>query len=242
MSQHKMFIPATLNLKFILPLSLIYLTIYLSADSVAFKMINFKNFALPGPPFIFPMSYVIGAIISEVYGSNMSKKIIWLTLACQLMYALSVALIIRIPSHGSPMIETAYDTVFGKIHFFVISGTFAVLSSSFVNVYLIAKSKILLNGKYFFVRNIFSTAIGGFILVFVIVSTVYLQTIGYKKSIALFAYIYAFEFLYTTCLAFPAWIICGLLKKYEKIDVYDYNVKFNPFNFNIDGDKENVTQ
>lgn len=233
-----MLVPAQLNLRFILPLSLLYLTIYLSADSVAFKIINFTKFTLPGPPFIFPLSYVIGAIISEVYGSSISKKIIWLTLTCQLIYALSVALIIRIPSHGNNVIEYAYNIVFGKIHFFVISGTLAVLSSSFVNVYLIAKSKILLNGKYFFLRNILSTSIGGFILVFVIVSSVYLPEVGYKKSLALFAYIYTFEFLYTASLAFPSWVVCGLLKKYEKIDVYDYDVKFNPFKFN--GDRKYV--
>ena len=71
--------PKNINIKFILPLSLLYLTIYLTADSVAYKMVSIGAILEPGPPFIFPLSYALADIVAEVYGYSMAKKLIWLT-------------------------------------------------------------------------------------------------------------------------------------------------------------------
>lgn len=72
--------PRNINLKYILPLSLLYLTIYLAADSVAYKMVALGKILEPGPPFIFPLSYAVADIIAEVYGYTQAKKILFLTL------------------------------------------------------------------------------------------------------------------------------------------------------------------
>ena len=67
--------PRNLNLKYILPISLLYLTIYLAADSVAYKIVVLGKLLRPGPPFIFPLSYVVQAdVIAEVYGYTQAKK------------------------------------------------------------------------------------------------------------------------------------------------------------------------
>lgn len=226
--------PAKINLKFILPLSFLYLTVYLSADSIAYKIISIGTIIEPGPPLIFPLSYVIGAIIAEVYGSSISKQIIWLTLIFQMLYALFVSFIIHLPSLSGDSVSVAYNSVFGGLIHFVSSGTVAVLSSSFINIYLVAKTKVLLDGKYYCLRNILATAVGGFVLVLIIVLLVYLPVMGVKKAFHMFLFIYALEVMYTTVLVFPSWFVCGLLKKYENLDVYDYDVKFNPFKFNGD--------
>ena len=231
MQNNKIVAPTKINLKFILPLCLLYLTIYLAADSVAYKIIHIGNMIEPGPPFIFPLSYVVGAVIAEVYGSDIAKKLIWLTLICQLFYAISIEAIISLPYTDDVVNDSAYHLVFGNIVHFVISGTLAVVTSSFVNIYLVAKSKVLLDGKYYCLRNIVSTATGGFILILIIMLLVYLPELGFRKAIYMFFCIYALELAYTILLVFPSWIVCGLLKKYENLDVYDYNVRFNPFKF-----------
>ncbi|MFN7095994.1 MAG: VUT family protein [Gammaproteobacteria bacterium] len=231
MLQGKAVTPTKLNLRFILPLALIYLMIYLAADAVAFKLIAIKSFIEPGPPFIFPLSYIVGAIIAEVYGSDISKKIIWFTLICQLLYAFLVSKVISLPPPLDWPGQASYDFVFGDILHFVFSGTIAVLASSFVNVYLIAKMKVLLDGKYYCLRNIISTAAGGFILIAIIVVFVYLPALGVKEAFQMAYDIYALELFYTIIFVFPSWAICGFLKKYEHLDVYDYNIKFNPFKF-----------
>lgn len=227
-----------LNLKFILPLSLFYLTIYLSADAIAYKMTILDGVIEPGPTLIFPLSYTIGAIISEVYGSGISKKLIWLTLFFQLLFAFIIKIIIGLPSINEVANNNAYILLFNNIINFVLSGTVATLISSFVNIYLVAKTKILLNGKYYCLRNIFSTAVGGFLSVFIMITFIFVPELGIKKSVNLFLCIYTLELLYTTILSFPSWFFFGILKKYENLDVYDYDVKFNPFKFN--GVKQNV--
>jgi len=126
-----------INLKYILPLALLFMTIYLAADSVAYKMVILGSALEPGPPFIFPLTYAISDIIAEVYGLSLAKKIIWMTLAFQLFYALAITAIINLPSPAFWHDEASYQVVFGHILQFVLSGTLATVLSSFTNIYII---------------------------------------------------------------------------------------------------------
>lgn len=223
--------PKDLNFKFILPLALFYLCIYLIADSVAYKMVSVGIALEPGPPFIFPLSYAIADIIAEVYGYTLAKKLIWLTLLCQLFFAFAVSAIIRLPSPSFWHMQTAYNDVFGNIIRFVFAGSISVLSSSFINVYTIAKWKIMMKGKHFWLRSIGSSAIGGFVLIAVVMIVGYSGTVDLSSAIKMFFSIYMLELVYACITAWPAWMLAGYLKIKEGSDVYDTNTNFNPFNF-----------
>ncbi len=221
--------PTTLNLKYILPLALLYLTIYLAADSVAYKMIALGKILEPGPPFIFPLSYAIADIIAEVYGYSLAKRVIWFTLAFQYIYAIFVTFIIKLPSPTFWNLQSSYDHVFGHILIFVFAGTLSVVASSFVNVYTISKWKVLMNGNHFWLRSIASSAIGGFILILIIMLFGYSWTIDIRAGIQMFFSIYALELFYACITAWPAWLLTGFLKLKEGLDVYDTNTNYNPF-------------
>ena len=221
--------PKNLNLKFILPLSLLYLTIYLAADSVAYKMIILGTMLVPAPPFIFPLSYSIGDIIAEVYGYRLAKKIIWLTLAFQFLYAILVTLVLKLPYPSFWTIQSAYEQVFGNLIRFVCAGFAAVVISHFMNIYIFSKFKILLHGKYFWLRSIGASAIGGFVLVSIIMICGYWGTVDAQSAIKMFFSIYSLELLYACILVWPAWITSGFLKLKEQLDVYDIHTNFNPF-------------
>lgn len=221
--------PKEINFKFILLLALFYLTIYLAADSVAYKLVQIGPALEPGPPFIFPLSYGLADIIAEVYGYRIAKNVIWLTLLCQLIYAVLVTLVIKLPYPAFWHLQTAYDQVFGDVIRFVLAGTLSVLSSSFINVYTISKWKILMKGKHFWLRSIASSAIGGFVLVAMIMIFGYSGKVDNHSALIMFLSIYLLELFYAVVIAWPAWLIANYLKVKEKIDVYDINTNFNPF-------------
>jgi uncharacterized integral membrane protein (TIGR00697 family) len=223
--------PRSINLKFIIPLALLYLTIYLASCSVAYKMVALGVMILPGPPFIFPLSYAIGDIIAEVYGYTLAKQIIWLTLLFEFLYAILVTTIIKLPHPPFWLIQNSYDNVFEHILRFVFAGTLAVLSSHFLNIYIFSKWKILLKGKFFWLRSIGASAIGGFVLILIIIIFGYSGIVDVHSAIIMFFSIYALELVYACLTAWPAWLISGFLKLKENLDVYDINTNFNPFNF-----------
>ncbi|OGT43662.1 MAG: hypothetical protein A3F42_02225 [Gammaproteobacteria bacterium RIFCSPHIGHO2_12_FULL_37_34] len=221
--------PKNLNLKFILPLALLYLTIYLAADSVAYKMIALGAILVPGPPFIFPLSYSIGDIIAEVYGYSLARRIIWLTLAFQFLYAILVTLVLKLPHPDFWTMQSAYDQVFGNLIRFVCAGFLSVVISHFVNIYIFSKWKILLRGKHFWLRSVGASAIGGFVLVSIIMIFGYSGTVDTRSAIHMFFSIYSVELLYACIAAWPAWLTSGFLKLKEQLDVYDIHTNFSPF-------------
>lgn len=223
----------SMNFRYLLPLTMLYLTIYLISVSIAYKMVNIGIALDPAPPFIFPLTYAISDIIAEVYGLGIAKKVIWLTLLCQFFFAFAIYLLIHLPSPGFWHHQAEYNYVFGHIIQFVFSGFVAVVSSSFVNVYIISKWKVLMHGKHLWFRCLASSLIGGFVLISVIVVFAYANHLGeWQLALKMFVSIYVLETLYAMLLVFPTWLTCGLLKRVENIDVYDTKATFNPFKFN----------
>ncbi|WP_131784005.1 queuosine precursor transporter [Legionella gresilensis] len=223
--------PKQINLKYIIPLSLLYLTIYLAADAVAYKMVTLGPLLVAGPPCIFPLSYAIADIIAEVYGYTQAKKILLLTLFFQFLYAILVTVVLNLSSPEFWTLQDAYNQVFGNLLRFVSAGFFAVLSSHFINIYIFSKWKILLKGKYFWIRSVGSSAIGGLVLVGVIMIFGYSGTVDFNAAIKMFFSIYLLELVYACILAWPAGLISGFLKIKEGLDVYDIHTNFNPFSF-----------
>lgn len=221
--------PKDLNFKFLLHLAFAHITIYLAADSVAFRMVSFFGTLEPAPPFIFPISYAIADVIAEVYGYRVAKKVLWLTLAFQLFYALIIQFALSLPTPPAWQTQSSYRHVFGGLFQFISAGTAAVLASSFVNIYVISRLKIIMNGKHFWLRSISSSAIGGIVLVGIIVVIGYQKTVSGGEAFRMFVTIYLIELFYAFITAWPAWLLSGYLKLKENIDVYDFDTSFNPF-------------
>lgn len=137
---------------------------------------------------------------------------------------------IKLPYHPQFFsIQSSYEQVFGNLVRFVCAGFLAVLSSHFLNIYMFSKWKVLLRGKYFLLRSMVASAIGGFVLVAIIILFGYSGTLNTHSAVYMFISIYCLELLYACVMAWPAWLISGFLKIQEKLDVYDTNTNFNPF-------------
>ncbi len=214
---------------YILILGMINITISLAADVVAYKLVNLGPALLPGAPLIFPLTYIIGDIVAEVYGYTEAKKIIWVTLVCELFFAIAIKLIIHLPSPIFWHQQHSYNEVIDPILRFVLAGILAVLCSSFLNIYIISKWKILMKGRHFWLRSLGSSAIGGFILVLVTILAGFSGNIDWSKLIHMILSVYSIEILYSLLGVWPASIITGFLKLEEQLDVYDTKTNFNPF-------------
>ncbi|TAK72879.1 MAG: hypothetical protein EPO11_09450 [Gammaproteobacteria bacterium] len=226
--------PKVMPYKYIIPIAMAFITIDLAAVSVAYKMVylNIIFEINSAATFIFPITYCLGDIVTEVYGYNMARTLIWYNLFLQFLFAILVTVAVHLPSPIFWSNGDAYIAVFGSILRFVIAGTIANIASNFMNIYIVSKLKIPFEGRFFWIRSILSTVVGGFVLVAIVIVVGFAgKDINVYQTWIMFKSTFSLEILYAFLLAIPAAIVAKFLKFSEKMDVYDYNIHYNPFRF-----------
>ena len=206
----------------------IFITCLITANIIAVKLISIGGLILPAAIIIFPLSYIFGDILTEVYGFRAARKVIWLGFLCNLVVVLAIWIGGLLPA--APFWEgkqAAYDTILGYVPRVLLASFVAYLIGEFANSFVMAKMKIKTKGRWLWTRTIGSTIVGQgldsaiFITIafagtpdFVAISIVHLWLIktGYETVATPFTY-----------------ALVNYLKKKEGIDTYDYNTRFNPF-------------
>ena len=229
--------PLHINSKYIVFLSMLYTTVMLAADVVAFRFENFFGLVESGATIIFPLTYVLGDVICEVYGWKVTIKIVWLALICEALFAGLITMIIYMPSYGIGEYQDQYVNVLGNMWLFVIGGIISNAIAGVLNIYFMSKWKILAQGRFFWLRSILATCISEFILIIVTVLIAFLPLIKFEMTMKVFTHAYVLEVFYALIFVLPAKYLVNYLRNKEKIDAYDYGVSYNPFNVFLDGEK-----
>lgn len=223
--------PLKLNSKYILLIAMLYVVVSVAADVVAYKYTRFLGLVESGATILFPLTYVLGDVVSEVYGWGISMRIVWIGLFCEAFFAGCIILVIHLPSYDIGHYQREYTDILGNIWLFVFAGIVADSIAGLLNVYFISKYKVLWGGKTFWIRSVLSTCISEFILIFITVMIAFTSDINIKEAIHVFWDAYKLEIVYAMIFAFPAQLLVSFLKNAEGIDVYDYGISYNPFKF-----------
>lgn len=222
--------PLKIESKYIIFLSMIYITVSLAADVVAFKFGNFLGFVESGATLVFPLTYILGDVMCEVYGWPATMKIVWLALFCEALFALIITTIIHIPAYGIGDFQDQYVNVLGHMWIFVLGGIISNAIAGLLNIYFMSRWKILTKGKHFWLRSIIATCISEFILILITIVIAFLPFLKLDMTIKIFIDAYLLEIIYAFIFVFPAKLLVDFLRKKENIDAYDYGESYNPFN------------
>lgn len=226
--------------KYLNILSMMFLTIMLGTYVLAYKMISFGHFIQSGGIFIFPINYALIDIITEVYGFEYTKKILKDAFICCLFFALVVPLIAILPYPANSPHQESYKFILGNVFRFFIANSIGIGIGFFLNGHLIAKWKIILNGKHFWLRSIASSSIGELITSIIADIIAFVGMGNFLELIKLMLAIYIVKFLYTIILALPNTLLMMHLKLKEGISLMeDSSLNFNPFDNNVN-EKNNV--
>ena len=229
--------PLTINSKFIVLLAMLYTTIMLAADVVAFRFENVFGMVESGATIIFPLTYVLGDVICEVYGWKTTMRIVWLALLCEGLFAGLTTIIIHMPAYGIGEFQDQYSNVLGNMWLFVLGGIVANIFAGLLNIYFMSRWKVLAQGRIFWLRSILSTCISEFVLIIITVLIAFLPFIKMQMTMKVFVHAYVLEVIYALLFVFPAKLLVDFLRKKEEIDAYDYGISYNPFKIFIDGDE-----
>ena len=157
------------NYKYLPAITGIFVTCLLISNIIAVKLGAFGSFFLPVAVIIFPISYIFGDVLTEVYGYARARQVIWIGFACNLLAVLAIwlgGIITPAPFwnaniYGSPAeAQKAYDAILGFTPRLLTASFIAYLVGEFLNSFVIAKLKIATSGKHLWLRTITSTLVG----------------------------------------------------------------------------------
>jgi uncharacterized integral membrane protein (TIGR00697 family) len=179
----------------------------------------------------FPISYVFGDILTEVYGYSRARRVIWSGFAALLFAAVMASVIVALPHAPNWPNQAAYEIAFGNTWRIALASMFAYFCGEFVNSYVLAKMKVATNGRYQGARFVGSTIAGE-----AVDSALFYPLAFYNSGIMpneLVITLAYSQFVVKTLVEVAflplTYRIVAFLKKAENEDYYDRNTDFNPF-------------
>lgn len=210
-------------------MSMLYCTLLIVSVLLPYKIINLFGMTVPGGIFIFPLTYLFGGAIAEVYGRTAAVQTIWASILCLAIFNFIVAVIIRIPSAPNVPNQEAFMQAFGYGFRLTIGCIVGLLCSDLTNVYRITRLRAIFKGRYFWQRCLWTTTLSEAIFNVVCYSITYLGVISNNTLYHLMIYSWLLKITYSFIMLFPLLYLMRYLKKAEGIDIYDVK-NINQFN------------
>jgi uncharacterized integral membrane protein (TIGR00697 family) len=205
----------------------VFITCLISANIIAVKVISFGSFILPAAIFVFPISYIFGDILTEVYGYRVARRVIWLAFACNLLFVFFAWIGQLLPPAAFWEGQEAYKSIFGSTPRILAASLGGYLVGEFVNSFVLARMKILTKGRWLWSRTIGSTVMGEGLDTAIFILAAYAGTPTFAPVMIFNHWItkVGIEVVFTPV----TYIIVNWLKRKEGIDTYDYQTRYNPF-------------
>lgn len=207
----------------------IFVAVLLISNVASSKILDLGPFTFDGGTILFPISYIFGDILTEVYGYSRSRRVIWIGFGCAALMALVFAIVGALPPAEGWRGQEAYMTILGQTPRIVLGSLIAYFAGEFSNSYTLAKMKVFTHGRWLWTRTIGSTIVGEGVdtLLFVLVAFYGLYNPSLLLSIIISNYLFktGFEALVTPL----TYLVVNNLKRVENEDYYDVDTDFNPF-------------
>lgn len=190
---------------------------------------------------LFPLSYIFGDVLTEVYGYRQGRRVIWIGFGCSLMMIIVLWVVGRLPGEAfwqANVGQEAYDAILGGVSSgaIVAASLVAYWAGEFSNSFVLAKMKILTHGRWLWTRTIGSTLVGQGVdtLLFITLATLF-GVPGFVPQIWLTLVLtnYLFKVGVEALMTPVTYVVVRRLKAAEGVDIYDHGTNFNPFRLDV---------
>ncbi|MCW5958946.1 MAG: queuosine precursor transporter [Pyrinomonadaceae bacterium] len=179
----------------------------------------------------FPLSYLFGDVLTEVYGYARSRKVIWAGFGALIFASLMAFVVTSLPAASTMSVEqqNAVNLIFGQTPRIVGASLLAFWTGEFANSFVLAKLKIFTNGRFLWTRTIGSTIAGEFVDSAVFYPVAFLGTWSNEQVISVMIGNYFIKVIWEVLATPFTYKVVGFLKRAEQEDFYDRETDFNPF-------------
>jgi uncharacterized integral membrane protein (TIGR00697 family) len=198
------------------------------------KIVVLGPFVYDGGTLLFPLSYIFGDILTEVYGYAWARRTIWIGFVAAFLMAVTIGLVGVLPGEAewsARVGQQAYDNVLSATPRIVVASLLAYLAGSFANSYVLARLKMFTQGRWLWSRTIGSTIVGQAFdtVLFVLIAFAFADgfSVALLGSIILSNYVFkvGVEVVFLPI----TYALTGWLKRSEGVDTFDTQTNFNPF-------------
>jgi uncharacterized integral membrane protein (TIGR00697 family) len=179
----------------------------------------------------FPVSYVIGDVLTEVYGYARARRVIWAGFAAVAFMAFMSWVVVALPPAPSWGNQAAYQTIFGQVPRIVLASMCAFWAGEFVNSYVLARMKVWSRGRHLWMRTIGSTIVGEGVDSLIFYPLAFLGAAGWTGHLVVVVLFtqWALKVGWEVILTPVTYAVVGWLKRAEGVDVFDEGTDFTPF-------------
>ena len=183
----------------------------------------------------FPVGYVLGDVLTEVYGYARARRCIWAGTAALLFMAIMAMVVVALPPAPDWTGQAAYDQVFGQVPRIVFASILAFWAGEFANSLVLAKMKIWTEGRHLWTRTIGSTVVGQGVDSLIFYPLAFWGAVGWTNDLVIKVLItqWVLKVSWEALLTPATYAVVGFLKGREGVDVYDERTDFSPFHAKI---------
>jgi uncharacterized integral membrane protein (TIGR00697 family) len=195
----------------------------------AAKVATIGGFTFGAGILFFPISYVLGDVLTEVYGYARARRVIWAGFAAAIFAAVMCSVIVAMPPAADWGGQQQYAAVFGQVWRIVGASVLAFWAGEFVNSYVMARMKVWTQGRMLWTRTIGSTVVGQGVDSLIFYPLAFLGVWTNEQVLTVMLTNWSLKVAWEAILTPVTYVVVGWLKRREGMDVYDEGTDFTPF-------------
>ncbi|WP_373487474.1 queuosine precursor transporter [Blastomonas sp.] len=181
----------------------------------------------------FPLGYVIGDILTEIYGYARARRVIWAGFAALLFMAFMSWVVVSLPPAAGWEGQAAYESVFGQVPRIVLASIIAFWAGEFVNSYVMARMKVWTKGRMLWTRTIGSTIVGQGVDSLIFYPLAFYGVWDTSQVLTVMVTNWLLKVTWEAVLTPVTYLAVGWLRAKEGVDVYDTDTDFTPFSTKV---------
>jgi uncharacterized integral membrane protein (TIGR00697 family) len=207
-----------------------FVTVLLCANLIgAAKVCNVSGYRFGAGVLFFPISYIFGDVLTEVYGYARARRVVWAGFGAQIFAAVMSWTILALPPDPAWTFQSAYETVYGATPRIVAASLLAYFCGEFCNSYVLAKMKILTAGRLLWARTIGSTIAGEGVDSLIFYPAAFLGVWDTRLVLDVMVSNYLIKVAWEALITPVTYRVVAFLKRVEDEDYYDVHTDFTPF-------------